>query len=98
MRVANPRQGDFAEPDQGFKGEGPGLAHLPHRCGTSVEHCNRSAVPAPLLFLRFVTGGQFRTVPTAGLAAPLNGRDRTTDLASALMVERSEERRVGKEC
>jgi len=31
-------------------------------------------------------GGQFRTVPTAGLA-PLNGRDRTTDRASALMVE-----------
>src|SRR4051794_33809937 len=24
MRVANPRQGDFAEPDQGFKGDGPG--------------------------------------------------------------------------
>ena len=30
MRVANPRQGDFAEPDQRFKGEGPGLAHMPH--------------------------------------------------------------------
>ena len=30
MRVANPRQGDFAEPDQSFKGEGPGLAHMPH--------------------------------------------------------------------
>jgi hypothetical protein len=32
MRVANPRQGDFAEPDQRFKGEGPGLAHMPHFC------------------------------------------------------------------
>jgi len=27
MRVANPRQGDFAEPDQRFKGEGPVPAH-----------------------------------------------------------------------
>jgi len=44
MRVANPRQGDFAEPDQGFKGKGPGLAHLPHRCGTSFNAA---------IFLRF---------------------------------------------
>ena len=34
MRVANPRQGDFAEPDRGFKGEGPALARLSHRCDT----------------------------------------------------------------
>jgi hypothetical protein len=32
MRVASPRQGDFAEPDREFKGEDPALAHLSHRC------------------------------------------------------------------
>src|SRR5260370_33189648 len=32
VRVANPRQGDFAEPDQRFKGEGPALARVSHCC------------------------------------------------------------------
>ena len=40
VRVANPRQGDFAEPDQRFKGEGPGLAHMPHLCDmVENTHC-----------------------------------------------------------
>jgi hypothetical protein len=34
MRVASPRQGDFAEPDRAFKGEDPALAHSSHHCDT----------------------------------------------------------------
>ena len=56
MRVANPRQGDFAEPDQGFKGKGPGLAHLPHRCGTFLQRCNLSPVPGVSRFPRIQRG------------------------------------------
>ena len=54
MRVASPRQGDFAEPDRGFKGEGPALARLSHRCDTVGQRTCRNSVPdgvaAPVRF------------------------------------------------
>ena len=45
MRVANPRQGDFAEPDHGFKGEGPALARVSHRCDAVGQRSCRNPVP-----------------------------------------------------
>jgi hypothetical protein len=50
MRVASPRQGDFAEPDRAFKGEGPALAHPSHRCDTLANTGVEAAFPNLLRF------------------------------------------------
>jgi hypothetical protein len=56
MRVANPRQGDFAEPDHEFKGEGPALARASHRCGAIGQRTCRNPVPDGVgIVVRFCT-------------------------------------------
>src|SRR5437016_14533998 len=51
VRVANPRQGDFAEPDQRFKGEGPALARLSHRCDMlDNAHCAKAFQRSILIY------------------------------------------------
>ena len=50
VRVASPRQGDFAKSDRGFKGEGPALARLSHHCDTPENNPFAIGFPLPMQF------------------------------------------------